>query len=770
MGEGAAPRKKWPFAAVAAGVYLVITLAMFGDVLFSRTTMVSAPGNDQTTYGLALKGYGFGRLAAGQFPFWNPHVFCGTPYAANIQTGLFYPPNWLRMVMPGVTALNVSVALHFFLAAWLMALWVHARTRSAPASLLAGVVYACSGGYFLHVYPGHEVILAAATWAPGLFLCVDRLLGIGDVPPVEGRPSRVRWAMFTAFVVAMAILAGQPQVPYYTFVTAGLYALAHADQWWRRRGRVVTLVVGGVVGLLLAAVQLLPTAALLTVTTRSGGVTAESARQYALPWENVLTAIYPHLFGTPGAGYVGRWSLWEVSIFAGAVAVVLAAYAAATVPRSRRVGAVVLVLVLMAGVMPAAQDLLRHVMPGYASFRAAGRFGILIDLLVAMMAAEGLATMIRRGRAGLTLISLCLVGAVVSGVAAVVVATYGPAWHGVLSAIERTGESYVTAPEFRDPAFVARATRAAWTQLAMTAVVFALLAAALVAWRRRPAAAAWGVVGLAFVEVFVAARVDRASGPPDLPYPAVWARAMVRPPGRVMTVAEDWANVAMRAGFLDAYGYDPTVLKRYAMYLAVSQGEDPAKADFAPKVRRPSPLLSALRVGPVFYFRDDRPEVRVLPDPMPRFAWMHRCETFASTPELYAALGRDGFDPHRSVLLETPPDPAPAVDAPDGTVRVLAETPERIDIEATTPAPAVLLMTDAYAPGWRATDLAGSRRYDLLPADGAFRAIPLPAGTHRIRIEYVAPVFVAGAWVTGVTACGMLLALLVGGRGQLPRP
>jgi hypothetical protein len=304
----------------------------------------------------------------------------------------------------------------------------------------------------------------------------------------------------------------------------------------------------------------------------------------------------------------------------------------------------------------------------------------------------------------------------------------------------------------------------------MTAVVFALLAAALVAWRRRPAAAAWGVVGLAFVEVFVAARVDRASGPPDLPYPAVWARAMVRPPGRVMTVAEDWANVAMQAGFLDAYGYDPTVLKRYAMYLAVSQGEDPAKVDFAPKVRRPSPLLAALRVGPVFYFRDDRPEVRVLPDPMPRFAWMHRCETFASTPELYAALGREGFDPRRTVLLETPTDPAPAVDGPDGTVRVLAETPERIDIEATTPAPAVLLMTDAYAPGWRATDLAGSRRYDLLPGDGAFRAIPLSAGTHRIRIEYVAPMFAAGAWVSGVTACGgMLLTLLVGRRNPAPR-
>lgn len=762
MGEGTSTRKNWPFAAVAAGAYLAITLAMFGDVLFSRTVMVSAQGNDQTTYILPLRAYGFGSLAAGRFPFWNPHVFSGTPYAANMQTGLFYPPNWLRLVLPDVMGLNVAFALHFFLAAWFASLWAHARTRSTPASLLAGIVYACSGGYFVHVYPGHEMILAAATWSPALFLCVDRLLGTGGADPAAGRGPRARWAACTALVFAMAILAGHPQVPYYTLVAAGLYVIANVDQWWRRWERVATLVTGGAAGLALTAVQILPMAALLTATTRSGGMTAESARQYALPWENLLTAVYPHLFGTAGAGYVGRWSLWEVSVFAGAAAVVLATYAAITLPRTRRVGYVVVAIVLMAGVMPVAQDFLRVVMPGYASFRAAGRFGVLIDLLVAIMAADGLAELLRRPAAGRKLAFACLVAAVGSGVAAVIVGAYGPAWQSVLGMIERTGESYVTTPEFRDPAFVGRAIRAAWTQFAMTAVVFGLLAAAFAAWRRVPARAAWVVVGIALVEMFVAARTDRASGPPDLPYPAVWAQAMVRPPGRVMTVAEDWANVAMRAGFLDAYGYDPTVLKRYAMFLAVSQGEDPSKADFVPKVKRPSPLLGALRVGPVFYFRGNQPGMRVLANPLPRFAWIHQHQTLADAAEVFAVLGHEGLDLRKTVLLETPPDPAPA-EGPDGTVKVLADTPERIDIDAATPVPAVLLMTDAYAPGWRVVDLAGTHHYDLLPADGALRAIPLQAGTHRIRIEYVAPLFAAGAWISGLTAVVIAGAMAVAG-------
>ena len=94
------------------------------------------------------------------------------------------------------------------------------------------------------------------------------------------------------------------------------------------------------------------------------------------------------------------------------------------------------------------------------------------------------------------------------------------------------------------------------------------------------------------------------------------------------------------------------------------------------------------------------------------------------------------------------------------------DSPASGEIEATTPAPAILLMTDVYAPGWDVTGLPGSAqsRYELMPADLALRAIPLGAGTHHLRIHYTAPGLAVGAWVSGVAVAGAVALLVVSRR------
>jgi hypothetical protein len=68
------------------------------------------------------------------------------------------------------------------------------------------------------------------------------------------------------------------------------------------------------------------------------------------------------------------------------------------------------------------------------------------------------------------------------------------------------------------------------------------------------------------------------------------------------------------------------------------------------------------------------------------------------------------------------------------------------------PAPAILLVTDAWHPFWRAESLPGSAqsRYDVLPADGMLRAVPLAAGAHRFRMEYRIPGFAAACGVSAI--------------------
>ena len=102
------------------------------------------------------------------------------------------------------------------------------------------------------------------------------------------------------------------------------------------------------------------------------------------------------------------------------------------------------------------------------------------------------------------------------------------------------------------------------------------------------------------------------------------------------------------------------------------------------------------------------------------------------------------------VLLETDPGIRPVAAPGTGTVNLVESSTDHLVVEAVTPTPAVLLITDAYSRGWRAAALDGSDRdtYTLMPADHCLQAVPLTAGRHRIRIEYAPKGYRVGKWVS----------------------
>ena len=126
-------------------------------------------------------------------------------------------------------------------------------------------------------------------------------------------------------------------------------------------------------------------------------------------------------------------------------------------------------------------------------------------------------------------------------------------------------------------------------------------------------------------------------------------------------------------------------------------------------------------------------------------------------PDSAAAWGRVAagkVDVTREVLLDRRPDPDPAGagERPLLVAGLVEDRPERVVADVTSSFPGLLVLTDLHAPGWIA-EVAG-RRLPILRADGYFRAVSLPAGTHRVVFRYRPVAFYAGAAVSG-------LALLV---------
>jgi uncharacterized membrane protein YfhO len=141
-------------------------------------------------------------------------------------------------------------------------------------------------------------------------------------------------------------------------------------------------------------------------------------------------------------------------------------------------------------------------------------------------------------------------------------------------------------------------------------------------------------------------------------------------------------------------------------------------------------------------------------------------------------LQQPSFDPTRTVILETPPDPPPDPAGAGGAVTLVESSSDRMVLDVDLPSPAILLITDAYSQGWTARSLAPGPRthYQLLPADYVLRGIPLSAGKHTLAVEFVAPGFEIGRSVSLAATTLLLLTIALRARrailqpGPRPRP
>jgi hypothetical protein len=111
------------------------------------------------------------------------------------------------------------------------------------------------------------------------------------------------------------------------------------------------------------------------------------------------------------------------------------------------------------------------------------------------------------------------------------------------------------------------------------------------------------------------------------------------------------------------------------------------------------------------------------------------------------------------------PTPAPASTA---TVTTIDHRPGVWDIDVSADRPQLVVVSEAAFPGWKAT--VDGKGAPTMTADYAFVGVPVPAGTHRLRLRYRAPGVTLGDWLSILTvlACvavvaGPRLAAFTGG-------
>jgi hypothetical protein len=731
---------------------------MFGDVLFSTTTVLSQAGTDLSSQFVPWREFGFGEMARANLPLWNPFIFAGAPYLGGFQSAMFYPPNLLHLIAPVATVVNVLVALHIFLLGALTYWWAAQRGLHPLAATVAGALAMFNGAVFLHVYAGHLPNLLTLAWMPLVLLAADRLFEAVEL----------QWVLVGTVAVAMQVLAGHPQYAFYTGFVLVLYAGLHLPSV-PAKGRVLgalLLMYGGAA--LLSGVQLLAGLAAAEESIRSQAVPFEFAAMFSFPPENLATLLVPGFFGDMNTvPYWGRWYLWEMSLFVGATGLLLALYGAIAGRHPLRGFAVAMIglcfLLALGDNTPLFRALYEYV-PGFNSFRGSSKFAAPMMLFVALLAGIGVDSLIE-SRARVRGLSR---GAIIGGALLVIaglsvnLGSEPPQWlRGMIAAVRDSGQSYVAADTYASAEFLSRA--AAMTGHGLLVAGISLMAAGACLFARlHRTSAVYAIAVLAILEVFVFARSARPTFVLSDTRDAEAGRVIAeRAHGdRVLNLADP--NAGMSFGLRDAWGYDPGVPLRYAEFMTFTQGGSPGEATQYVSFTRPNPLYQMLRLRFVVSPSPDGPRLTEQSSPMPRTMLLYEHKVMRDRDEIFRELASDGFDPRRTVLLESPVNAVlrrPLVDE-SPTVTVRDESTDQFSVEANLGSPAILLITDGYSRHWRATANPGSAQtaYEVVPANYVLMAVPLLAGRHSFTVEYAPVAYEAGRWVSLLALCGLAAA------------
>jgi hypothetical protein len=147
----------------------------------------------------------------------------------------------------------------------------------------------------------------------------------------------------------------------------------------------------------------------------------------------------------------------------------------------------------------------------------------------------------------------------------------------------------------------------------------------------------------------------------------------------------------------------------------------------------------------------------------PRLSFARSYRVEPDPARAWSRVASGEVDLAREVLLDRDPSPRPpaGVRSPILLARLTEDRPERVVAEITTNSPGLLVLTDLFYPGWLAEE--DGRRLEIRRADGFFRAVALPAGTHRVTFRYRPLSVLVGA---GISVAALLAMLVLAARGE----
>ncbi|HVZ79179.1 MAG TPA: hypothetical protein VHE12_00100 [bacterium] len=375
----ASANKKW--AALLLGLAV---LGLFSKVLSTPGLLLSTPDGDLASQFLGWRAWGFSEWRKGHLALWNPYIFCGAPFFAGAQSALLYPLNILFLFVPILLALNLSIALHVWLAGFFTYLWLASRRLYFLPALLGAFAFMFGGAFIAHVYPGHLSNLCAMAWIPLVLWALERLARAPDLTS----------SLALAGVLSLQILAGHPQYFAYTLLLGLLYfSILVAGEPTEWKPKILGATAGAALAALLTIVQWLP--GLLASRDFHRDLDPGTLGFFSTDWASLRAFLYldPRTSPVFHPGVIDSRIWWENCPFLGVGVIFWVLLGLTDDRRTGKAkwapfGLAVLAVLLALGPHTPLDGLLRLV-PPFGDFRGSSKFLVLSQVFLALLAAQG---------------------------------------------------------------------------------------------------------------------------------------------------------------------------------------------------------------------------------------------------------------------------------------------------------------------------------------------------------------------------------------------
>ncbi|HKP51897.1 MAG TPA: YfhO family protein [Chloroflexia bacterium] len=771
----------------ALGLLALLTGGFFWRVLTESGAMMPAGGGDLASLYFPTYSYVAEQIKGGTIPLWNPYIFSGMPMAADVQTGLFYPLNWILYLFVQINygALEWMLIVHYWLASVFTYLFLRDIGISRLGAIAGGIVFAFCG--FMTAHLGHMPMVLVAAWIPLILLLVRRAL-------LRETLVGWAWAVGAGLCMAVAIFAGHVQIfayglmasvvlAFYLFFTREASRPESSRPSSVVRRPLFTWIAKGALMLAIAlgigAVQLLPSAEMSSNSSRDK-VSYEEASEFPAQPITLLNLVLPRVYGSNPTTYAfGQWQTTENWGYCGVVTLALAV-AGVALKRKSMVGFFAIITVIsfliMVGDLSIVSGWLYKFAPGFNKLRDAGRALVLLGLGLSGLAAYGLDALVEAIREGGNR-RRALMWWLVGLSAAIVVLLFGIMPTLYKEILANTGAAFGPMP-------------GAINDLGMALLWLGLLAAiGWAAYRGRLAVSLTGglVLILLVLDLFSPnSRFNPTTENVIAGYQhfdainLLYKESQDPRTGLPLRVNSDtdvhdvWQpSTAMLSRLLYDTGgaFNPLRPENYEYVWEVAKRNpdsplyDLTAAGF--EVISPTNKHDGQQKWERIERYKEGFEIYRNRNALPRAFLVHEARIEPDRIEGIEVTRRFDVDPRHTVLLpsgqETPSDLKGTAESPQEgegaeAVRATHYSANRVELEVQVNAPGWVVLVDTWYPGWEAT--LNSQPVAIEKAFYAYRAVKVGQGKQTIVMQFRPPTWVWGRWLSLLTLAGALVGLV----------